>query len=550
MISAAVCQKPMPTPERRTNATSAQAEKDYQNGQRALRLVLMKNEIKALEDAPLRCFTRLQIVRFIFENDVRVEFDSANLMANDYLEDIVNNADQFSQPNGDRWKNWMISALRQKSPEAARKAEKKYMANGDAGLADLLELDNSSDTSGIADRTIAKISMGKVSDYVLTIYQKLRESDPNSANRILNALLSYFESTPNTASYSIMIDFMREYYLDIKTPAEITTRYLNFVVDLSRNQISNPDEPRTARFVLWTLKAALPRIKEIISARYVEAQSIFLVLDDRIHNNDKERDEALTRISESKDKLQQAISEAEAAEKKPFEDHLWLYASSLALEQKKLKIAVDCRLKVAPGDKGSVADHDYFLLNGVLTAALKENNFEVADYVINRIEDGRRRSNGILKIAARWLELGEKAQAFENLEVALRLLQKGDASTEGIRVVLSALPTAIGIEKSKAFETVSTALRMANRLPTPAVDDKLGTQSRKEYVDEILLPTAFSLEAAFKIIAKSDAEFAASTSEEVVSKSWRLVADIVVETERKYPLPIEIKASERRIPPN
>ncbi len=511
----------------------------YQNRQRALRLVLLKNEIKGLDDAPMRCFARLKVAEFIFHNDVRGEFDSATSMAIDCLEDTVNNSDQFTVANAERWKNSAISILRQKTPDVAAKAENKYLADVDSALSDLQELNRSGNTVDIANRTILKIAGGKVSDYVVTIYQNIRQKDPKSANKILSALLGYFERTPDTASYSIMLDFMRDYYLDENAPVELTTRYLEFVVNRSRRQIGDPDASQTAQSVLWTLKYALPRIKETIPSLYTEAESLMLVLDSRLHKNDRESEEAYQRIDESKDKLQQAISEAEAAEGKAFESNMWLYASNLALEKKKFQMAVDCRLKVAPGIKQFVRDHDYFLLNSVLPAALKDKDFEASEYVIKRIDDDIRRSGGMLKIAARWLDLGDKAQAFEYLEGALKLLQKAEATTDVVRIMLSALPIAIGIEKSKGFETVSLAIKIANGLPTPTVDDRVGTVPRIKYVDGILLPNAFDLETAFKTLAKSDVGFSASTAQEIQLKSWKLVAEIVVETERKYPLPKE-----------
>lgn len=52
-----------------------------------------------------------------------------------------------------------------------------------------------------------------------------------------------------------------------------------------------------------------------------------------------------------------------------------------------------------------------------------------------------------------------------------------------------------------------------------------------------MLPTAFNLVGVFRLLAKNDIGVAAATAQEIQSKSWRLVADIIVETERKYPLP-------------
>src|SRR5206468_1049879 len=114
------------------------------------------------------------------------------------------------------------------------------------------------------------------------------------------------------------------------------------------------------------------------------------------------------------------------------------------------------------------------------------------------------RSIGLLKIASRYMDLKDKPHALEYIEESLKLLQKGDASTTRVRIMLSSVPTALGIDKSKAFEVTSLAVRMANHLPTPGVEDKIGTPSRMKYIDEILMPNAFNLASAFELLARSD----------------------------------------------
>ncbi|MGH9821302.1 MAG: hypothetical protein ACRD43_14140, partial [Pyrinomonadaceae bacterium] len=294
------------------------------------------------------------------------------------------------------------------------------------------------------------------------------------------------------------------------------------------------------------------------------AQAVFLAMDGKASAASKEEDEVFKRINDSKDKLQQAIWEAESATtaKKTFADSLWQYASEIATEQKKFQIAVDCVLKMwanekeaESNDKKTQGDNpqgfsfavarDHMLLDQILPKALKEKDLDSSEYAVNRIQDNDLRSTGILKVAAKYLELGNKAQSYESMQDALKLLEKGDETTHRVRITLSSIPIAMGIEKSNAFETVSLAIRMANHLPTPNPEDKLGTEARIKYVDGVLMPNAYNLEKAFKILAKSDVGFAASIAQEIQPKSWRLVADIVVETERLYPLDKQPKRIEQ-----
>jgi len=537
------------TPEVLSQSSVRSKAEVYQNQQRALRLSLLKNEIKALDDAPMRCYARLEIAEFIFDNDVRGEFDSANSMAINCLEDTVDNSDQFSEANAARWQNYAISLLRQKSPEVAIKAEKKYLADADSALSDLQELNKSGNTVDIANRTILKIQSGKVSDYVLTIYQYIREKDSKSAFRILEALLGYFETTENIESFAILLDFIGNGYLEASAPVGLTRRYLLFVVSLGRRQIGDAETGQTARFVFSQLKKAIARITEVLPALDPEAQSIFLILKARFDKNNREMDDIYNRIEDAKDKLQQTIAEAEATNNIVVKDELWRKASKLALEQKKFRLAVDCILKVAPNVNSFISGRDYFLLTEIIPASLKEDDFDGAEYATKRIGDEPRRSSGMLKTAHKYIDLNNKAQAFESLEDALKLLQKGQVDTNKMRVMFSAVQIALKLDKSKAFEVASLAIRMANRLPTPNVDDKIGTASRVKYVDEVTLPNAYNFLPAFEILARSDAGFATATAQEIESKNWRLVAEIAIEKEQKYPLPTIVTSPVSAIQP-
>lgn len=540
LFSAAICQKASSTREQRRDAAIIEAEKEYQNQQRASHLLLFKNEAKALDDLAMRCLVRLEIVKFIYGNDVRSEFASADAIAVDYFEDIAANLDQISDLDAGRWQNFILTMLRQKSPDLAKRIEKKYMATVDTSVADLQELD-ATNTKQIADRTIAKIVKGDMSFFALSIHDKIRTTDPNSADRILAALLGYFEKTADTEKFAPFLDFIRGNYVAATTPPELKARYLIFVVSRAREQIADTDTGQTARFVLRMLKAALPNIQESVPGLYTEAQAMSVVLDTRLNKNDYEREEANARIEASDDKLQQVIAEAEATNDKDLKESFWNWAANLALDGKKYRMAVDLMMRVEPDDKGGVFNNNAFLIYHVIPRAMKGKDPEAAEYAIKRISDDEGRADGLLAIAKEYLAANDKLQAFDSLERALKLLEKGDNSPDKVNAVLVSLPTAIAIEKSKGFETASLAIKFANHLPQPTVDDKIGSPSRQKYLVSVRMRVAWALVPAFKVLAKSDVGFAASTAEEIQLKDWKLLAQVIVETERKYPMPKEQK---------
>ena len=107
----------------------ANKQEVYQNQQRAANLAVMRTNIKLLDDAPQRCFLRVQIIRFIFENKVISYNDTANALAVECLDETVDNREQFSDSQSNRQKNEILLLLRKYSPETAKKIEKRYFAD-------------------------------------------------------------------------------------------------------------------------------------------------------------------------------------------------------------------------------------------------------------------------------------------------------------------------------------------------------------------------------------------------------------------------------------
>lgn len=539
-----ISQTPKEQLDPKKTVSQTKEEKAYQNLQRARHLLLMKGDVKALDDTEMRCILRFEIVKFIFDNDVLPEFDSAEAMSTEFFEDMAKNSEQISAGNAERWGNMLLPILRKKSSDLAKKLEAKYMSKADTSVADLFDLQGGAKPSDIADRTIAKIARGEVSDYVHTIHDDIRPTDPASADRILVALLGFFEKMPDISRFAPLLDSIRANYTRPTAPVELKTRYLQFLVNLARTQITLTDEGQFARFVLRTLKDALPKIQETIPGLFNEAQSIFIVLDTRINKNNREREEAYARIEASDDKLQQIIAEAEATNDKKLKDSLWAWAARLALEKKKLKLAVDLAMNGEVNLDNIKDGRDRFICVDALEAILKERDFELAEYATKRIEVDTRRGVAMFKIAKALVDVKDHTQALEKLTDALKLFEKSDPSVDSVYHLIGAIPTALDIERSKGFDVAGQALKMANRLPTPNPEDKVGTPARSKYVGNVLLPIAFYFTDAFKALALSDVDLASSLVQDIQSKSWRLVAEIVVETERKYPMPPKTKTPE------
>lgn len=509
---------------------------DYQNQQRAYNLSLLKNDIKALEDVPMRCFLYTEIVKFIFDKKITNYYDTANSFALECLEDLKNNSDQISNSQNSIWKNTILSLLRVNSPDVAVKAEKKYLTDSnDSGLSDLKEIEMSKDLHNVANRIISKIVKGEISDDIFPIFIKLREKDQALSYRLLDVLLNLFETTPDLERFDTTLNFLSSYYLDKSTPLELRKKFLYFSVKLGQRVLSETDSSRLFEQARYILEISLTEINQIIPSLYSQALLIYSTLDGKVSRKNKEEEEIYKRIELSEDKLRQTIAEAEAAESKNLKNDLWMRAAKLALGQKKLKLSVDLIMKIESDVKVFSLWRNQFLLNNVLTISLKEKDFESADYIIDHIDGLNERGSGLLKVAAKFVDLNNNIQAFEKTEEALKVLEKAETNPAKIRILLSAVSVLIKIDKTRAFGIASFAIKEMNHIPTPGIDDKLGTDARKKYIDDVLLPTSFNLVGAFKLLAKEDAVFTYSTTLEVELKSWRLATQIIAETEKKYP---------------
>lgn len=509
----------------------------FQNQQRALRLVSLGSDIKSLADAPMRCFARTQIVKFIFESKVREYFGDADSFAFDCLDDIKKNSNEFSNQQSSYWKRTLIALLRQNSLAAVSIAEKKYFNAEDLSLSYLEAIDSGKNLPAITGRISSEILRGNIPADILSILDKLNRQNPKLYYQILNALLSNLESNPDPSGIANTLNFFISYYLDDAVPVETRRRFLRYSVNLAQIQLTKLETTELFKTSFDLLRLSLPKIGELAPTLYERATGVMLAMEGRITSANRDRNDAFRRIDESYNKLNQAISEAETAKSRSLSDVLWLHAFHLAVKEKKYRIAADSILKFGAGSDGSVLIRDNMLLNTLLPTMLNAKDLESIGYVLERIENVQNRGTGMLKIASKQIDLGDKVQAFESLEQALGLLSKVDVSADVVRISLSAVAIAMRIEKSNAFSTASSVIKMVNHLPTPSVDDKVGSPSRVKYTDTILLPTAFNLRSAFQVLARSDVDFAASIAQEIQQKYWRIVAGIVVETERKYELP-------------
>jgi hypothetical protein len=521
--------------------TRAEKVEGYQNQQRAASLSNLRPDIKLVDDAPQRCFLRIQIAKFIFESKTANYYDTANSLAVECLDETIDNADQFSDSQLTWTKGNILSLLRKYSPQTAVKIEKKYFAEtGDTDFADESEALNSKDPNQTANRIIAKIDKGEAIQNVFFAVGALRKQDPNAAFRILEAALDYYEANFDKILSDPGLVFLTYEFLADSTPIALKNRFYILLVRIGESAIADPANFMLTSLAVTNLESAMPDIKKVYPELFSRAFSLYTALSSKKSGSETESDEVYERIKNSKDKLAQTISEAESAKDKNLKNELWQSASDYAFEEKKFRLSADTRLKIEHDRKNIGYSQSYFLIEILVEASLKEKDIESAEYIAGLVEEPDMKGRGLIKIAAKLVELKKRDAAFDKLNDGLKILEKADLTSNKIWIMLYvALPVALKIDKTRAFDIAGDAVKTINRFPTPGPDDKPGTEARKKYADT-LTAVSYNLTSAFRLLGKEDMALAYPVSQGIQIRDWRLATQIALETQRTYPLPPEM----------
>ncbi|HEV7645983.1 MAG TPA: hypothetical protein VGO50_18755 [Pyrinomonadaceae bacterium] len=524
-------------------ADRAKKQEAYQNQQRAANLSILRPNIKLVDDAPQRCLLRVLILQFIFEKKISDHYEAANALALECLDETVANKDQFSQMLFQTQKNHILSLLRKYSPELAVKAEKKYFTDQPDSLifADW-ELDIGGNPDKVADRAISKMAGGDKPSSIVSLVDKLDAVNKRAKFRVLSAALDYYEANIETVYEETDLIFLSPHYLDPETPVQLRKRFHNFVARFGMAALTQPENENLTRLAVELLKNALPDIKQISPELYPRAFSIFNALSSKSSEYEREKDGAMERINAAKDKLAQTISEAESAENPELKDTLWLQASVLALEEKKFRVAADSRMRMRELSSLYADARDFFYVQDLLDPCLKENDIETAGYIVKLVKSAEFQVKGLFKIAARLVELKRRETAFDTLDEGWKALEKAENKTSKIWTMQLAIPIALTIDKTRAFDMASDIVKTVNRFPTPGPDDKPGTKARQKYADT-LTGVSYNLDLIFRLLGKENMALADPISQGIQLRELRLAAQIALETERKYPLPEEPSAS-------
>ncbi|HUF04801.1 MAG TPA: hypothetical protein VMM38_11585 [Aridibacter sp.] len=513
------------------------AADEYQNRQRSLSLILYDSRIKSLDDAPMRCLARQEVVRFLVESGSGDLDPYAFAFAEACLEETLGSSGEFL-PLSLGWHRAQIFNLVQKiDREKAELLEEEYPIEGFAkSLARGMELSASDDPTSVTAKVITEIRSGTIPNGTSGFVSGLKRRDPSLANAVLEAVLAHYEARLGTIAINRELLPITFQILQPDTPPALRNRFLMLYLNLGRRALADRSDPEFTRMSATLLSASVEAFEKHLPASFEEARSIVQVLQASQSEFERQTREAFERIQESDDKLAATIAEAEAAKDEKLKSTLWRSASNIALKENKLRIAIEAVSQIS--EEGLNGWNWFMMTEAIPRRAIQTGDTKTVEYLLERLEEPADRTQVMFIAAAEFKRKDSQPSASEYFTRGLEFLGKAGGSNQTLRQFLSAVSLSLEMSQGDAMEIARDSVAAVNRLPTPSAEDIRESDGQKEFVLEIS-QAAHSVTQIFQKIAEKDPDLAYTISQGIQRRDLRLMAEISVERLKKYPLPKE-----------
>lgn len=517
---------------------NSKAAEEYQSRQRALSLILLDSKIKSLDDAPMRCLARQEVVRFLVDSGPKDLHSYAFDFAKACVEEAERNADEFQYSSGSWMQTRIINLIRKINRDLADDLEESVGLEGRLkSIAWSTELRESEDPTVVTAKVLRDVQSGTIPPGLRSFVRNLSERDQELANVILEAVLRHYEQRIATIEPdSELVPFTFEFLIG-EVPQPLKDRFLVFALNLGRRAIADRSSEDLTTRATQVLSISLQWFQKDLPAYFDEANSIFQTLQAAQSETDKKLKEAFERIEAADDKLAAIISEARSATNESLKRRLWMLAAATALNENKFKVAVDAAFEVT--DPSLVRSwHPVLLKHQIVGRAVKAGDLEAVDYVIEHLDQASDKAEVLLNAATELEKKDSGAAALNYLKRGLDMIQKGEASPELLRQYAKAVELSLKLKHGDTLEMVRNMTETVNRLPTPDAKDIKDSEGRSAYVGNILTQSTYSIVEVFDKIAEKDPDQAYTISQGIQRRDLRLMAEIAVERFKRYSLPV------------
>lgn len=482
------------------------------------RLSSLNQQIKTVDSAALRASLRLKISDFIWRNKIVEGQSLAENVIVEALEDFQKNKTEIPAPYQDLFQADALALLRVNAPTLYKKISargglekgnslqsyKLVTEHGETGAAKAI--------ADVKNRLIAANDPANINAIIFIIQELLTQNRVLEVNSILETVLAS-QGQAGTFSPQLLL-FLNGNFLSQTTPIDLQKRFLTVVIANGQQlllQLNAGNENRANYQSIYTvLNSNLPQVQKLLPSEYPQVLALVNALQKKLPQHDKEQEEIAERIKHSKDKLAQIISEAKSAKSQKTANDLWRQAARLALSEKKYQVAVNCVHSIESDDINSELWHDQFLDIEVAKAAIENKDVESAEYAISKIKSKLRSGTALLQIVKHHYENKDTVQTQSTLMEALKRIRAADNDVQKARGLSEALSAALVVDNNQVYEITQSFIKTVNALPTPNIEDKPESETRKQFVKDIQLPLAINILRVFQSLAKQDGSLAQS----------------------------------------
>jgi hypothetical protein len=500
----------------------------------------LDSQAKNVQFADIRIFVRTRLAQWLWK-DGKDETGRAELLAVKAFEELYEKKDEIAEPHSLRAA--LFSLLEVNAKETAQRLKAKYNVTAAEDLSNAISLLNQKGGDKIVADKIRK-NLSGVKDLAgieLYLHALRRQKSPEFLPILFEIVRLYESGVYNFSSASFY--WIADNFRDSQVPNELKIRYYKIVLSKGAAALQTADVGEI-HFTDLLLFRVLPDMTANAPALAAEASAIKSALSAKVPQGTKDFQEVEQRISESADKLETLISEADKTDNKSLKYSLLDRASRLALEQEKFRLAVDLTERTieeqfdssSPGKEFRVSVHDQQLMHIMETALLKDV-FESADYAGKKIIDDLKKADALLQFAGYFTRKKDSASAFDAFDEALKLTVRAENDKAKYTLLLRFINAANSIDRSRLSEITSIAAKTINKIPTLNVEDKPGTQKFKDYVSTIMTIDRY-LDVVIGNLTRTNGNEAVNFTNQINRREIRIVADLILaigmfEPERK-----------------
>jgi hypothetical protein len=497
---------------------------------RASLLSRLDDAVRLMDEPAMRVLIRLRIATYLWSKKAQSErFQGiAEREVEDALSDIAEHRGEISDGTESRLRNDLFAQIQLNSPALAAKLKKKYAfaekVNSSDELLRAYSLLNSPNGSTAAVASLKRlISNGQDLGMDLGFFlDRLEREDSSELLPLLSYILAAEQSRPGAVSLTTL-EYISRFYLRDDRPHSLKLNFLTAVVNATRDPSAFSDVPRLrqARNFLNNLVPLLGRLSPVL---YEQAMVQLSVISSRLPPENVSMQSIAERVKRSQDPLEAWIEEADSPENKVFRNDILTEAAQLALEKKKLELAIDIvsKIEIKDEDKNTPLWRAQFL-EDVSDSALKVGKPDIARRAEERIEDVLTRTQALRKIVIYYLQTGDAASAEEFLGTALKLAASIVKASDRAAAYLDLTEACQRLDEGKLYDVISLAVKAINGMDAPDTQDKPGSPKRDGYARE-LSALSWRLTPAFQSLVSRNEDDAFYFAEAIQRREMRAAA--------------------------